>query len=168
VTIRIPRWVLLGLAALVVLAGVGYGGYMIGTSKGADDEKAKSASRLEQVKAQQQEKTAVATQALLTHHTYELAQLRQLCVYAGRLRSPYNNARLASPNDCRAITPDPGTHVTIYGHDDRMTDVIGQVCENVALALAVDIDNTQCHPDGVEPLSDPALEAKTAAALGNG
>jgi hypothetical protein len=152
-TIHVPRWLLLAVVALIAFVGAAYGGYRAGDAQGSDDAKRNGSKRAATLRAD-------AAKALLTHHAYELYILRKTCRYADQLRDPNTGQRLAMAFGCNSITPPPGDRVTIYGHDDRVANVLGQICANVAAAVTGSDPLTEknpCYPDpdDVEPLNEP-------------
>jgi hypothetical protein len=166
-TIHVPRWFLFGVLGLAVLAAAGYGGLRVGDQRGADAQRDHDATRSAAKLAAASEQ---AEAALMTHHKYELYMLRATCQYTAKLRDSVTGRSVGTPFGCNGITPPPGDHITIYGHDARMTDVLGQICESVAAATGVNTlsDGTNCRPDpnDVRPLESPKeLQARVDAAL---
>lgn len=163
-TVHVPRWLLLGVLGLVVLGGVGFGAYRLGDRQGRDAQRdhdhAVRADAVARVERRALEARGAENAALLTHHKYELYMLRATCRYADRLADPTTGRRIGVFTPCTAMTPPPGSHVTIYGHDDRMTDVLGQICGTVAQAVTGGdalLGKNNCRPDPneVEPLVSP-------------
>lgn len=128
-TIRIPKFVVVALAAVVLLAGAGSAGYLLGRSSRADAARDASALRKQAV---------VLNEDLRRFGARSGAMLRRLCEQAVSLpnrtapRYPFT-----SGSECRTPTREPKGGYTLQNIDNRVTLWVSNLCEMVQTSLAV-------------------------------
>lgn len=127
-TIRIPKWFLLIVLAVVVMAGVGVGGYLLGQESRSDD--VHDAAVLSKQNAAFKDDVRTFGARLDGMH-------RRLCRQIVRL--PNRTAPrhgFTEADYCRTPTSEPKKGYTLDIIDDRMTNWVSRMCGVVQIALA--------------------------------
>lgn len=121
-TLRIPKWFLMAVLAVGLVAGVGVGGYVLGRESRSDAVHDAAA-----LKAQ----NAAFNEDLPRFGARLSGMHRRLCKQVARL----NPTTQENESTCITSTAEPKNGYALNNIDDRMTEAVRGMCELLGIAL---------------------------------